>query len=81
MRCLNTSKWSRNDSFCEILYCDILNNPANGSLVLPCGTKFGTTCRTVCSPGFYTNVTDLTQKCKLVAENITEWSEPPKCIG
>ena len=80
-KCLSTSKWSENDSFCEILHCDELKNPENASIILPCATELGTTCRTVCSLGFYTNSTNLTQHCELVNETVTEWSKPPKCIG
>jgi len=79
--CLSTSKWSENDSFCETLHCDELNNPENGNVVLPCATEVNTTCRIVCSPGFYTNSTNLIQTCKLATESTTNWSEPPKCIG
>ena len=79
--CLSTSKWSQNDSYCEILHCDEPSNPKNGSVVFPCGTKLGTTCRTVCSPGFYTNVTDLTQECKLEGRKAAKWSDPPNCFG
>lgn len=79
--CLTTSKWSENNSHCEILHCDELSNPENANVVLPCATELGTTCRIVCSPDFYINSTNLTQTCELVNENTTEWSEPPKCIG
>ena len=79
--CLNTSKWSENNSFCEILHCDELKNPENGSVILPCAAELGSMCRIICSPDFYTNSTDLTQKCELVNENTTEWSAPPSCIG
>ena len=80
-KCLSTNTWSENNSFCEILHCDELKNPENASVILPCTTELGTTCRIVCSPDFYTNSTNLTQECKLVNENTTEWSEPSKCIG
>ena len=79
--CLSTSKWTEINSFCEILHCDEINNPENGSVILPCDTKFGTTCGIACSPGFYTNSTTLTQECILTANHTTEWSEPPNCIG
>ena len=79
--CLSTGKWSEVNSFCEILHCDEINNPENGSVILPCDTKFGTTCGIACSPGFYTNSTKLTQECKLTANQTTEWSKPPNCIG
>ena len=80
-KCLSTSNWSENNSFCEILRCDELNNPENASIILPCATELGSTCRIVCSLGFYTNSTNVTQECELVNENTTKWSEPPKCIG
>ena len=80
-KCLSTSKWSESNSFCEIFHCDELNNPENGNVVLPCATELGTMCRIICSLGYYTNSTNLTQKCGLINENTTEWSEPPKCIG
>ena len=80
-KCLSTSKWSENSSYCDILHCDELSNPENGNVVLPCGTELGTTCRIVCSLGYYTNSTNLTQECELVNETATEWSEPPECIG
>ena len=79
--CLSTSKWSESNSFCEILHCDELSSPENGSVVLPCATELGTMCRIVCSPGFYTNSTNLTQECELANETTTEWSEPPNCVG
>ena len=79
--CLSTGKWSENNSFCEILHCNELSDPENGSVVLPCATEVGTKCRTLCSPGFYTNSVDLTQKCRLTAKNTVKWTDPPKCIG
>ena len=79
--CLGTNKWSKNDSFCEVLHCDELNNPENGSVVLPCATQLGSKCRIVCSKGFYSNITDLTQECKLTPGNTAKWSGAPKCIG
>ena len=78
--CLGTSNWSKN-SLCEIKHCDKLNNTVNSSVVLPCATKLGSKCRIVCSEGFYTNLTDLTQECKITSENTAKWSDPPKCIG
>jgi len=80
-KCLSTSKWSKNNSFCETLHCDELSNPENGNVVLPCATELSTTCRIVCSPGFYTNSTNLNQTCELTTEVTAEWTEPPKCIG
>ena len=80
-KCLNTSKWSENNSYCETLHCDELDKPENGNVVLPCGTELGSTCRIVCSLGFYSNLTNLTQECELVNETSAEWSDPPTCIG
>ena len=80
-KCLSTSKWSANHSYCEILHCDELNNSENGNIILPCATELGTQCKIVCSPGFYTNSSSITQECKLVNKSTAKWSEPPKCIG
>ena len=79
--CLSTSSWSENNSYCEILHCDELNNPDNANVVLPCATELDTKCQIVCSHGFYTNSTNITQECKLQNESNARWSEPPKCIG
>ena len=79
--CLSTGKWSENNSFCEILRCNKLNDPENGNVVLPCATELDTKCRILCSPGFYTNSVDRFQKCRLTARNTVKWTDPPKCIG
>ena len=79
--CLSTNNWSENNSNCEILHCDELNNPGNANVILPCATELGAKCQIVCSLGFYTNSTNITQECKLVNESTTQWSEPAKCIG
>ena len=80
-RCLRNSMWSGTTSFCELLQCNPLENPEHGSVILPCGTSLGTKCRISCSLGYYINSTDTTQQCTLRAENVTEWTEPPECIG
>ena len=78
--CLSNGKWSGNTS-CQILHCDELNNPENGNVILPCGTKLSTTCSIQCSPGYYTQLNDPIQQCELMAGNTVKWTEPPDCIG
>ncbi|XP_065908898.1 multiple epidermal growth factor-like domains protein 6 [Dysidea avara] len=80
LKCMTTSMWSGNISSCEILQCDPLENPENGSVILPCGTKVNTNCSILCSPGFYTTSVAPFQRCEPTEyNNATQWSKPPNC--
>ena len=82
LKCMTTSMWSGNISSCEILQCDPLENPENGSVILPCGTKVNTNCSILCSPGFYTTSVAPFQRCEPTEyNNATQWSKPPNCTG
>ena len=80
-QCLRTSMWSGNITSCQILHCNELGNPENGSVMLPCPTRLNTTCRILCSPGFYSTSQNLIQQCEVTDENVAVWSEVPECIG
>jgi len=79
--CLSSSEWSGNVSSCELLHCEELANPENGSVVLPCGTELRTACRIMCSTGFYATSDNPLQQCNVTDENVAIWSEPPECAG
>ena len=79
--CLTNNEWSGNTSSCEILHCDDLNGPENGDVGLPCNTRLRSSCRIVCSSGFYTTSPNPFQECQVTPDNVAVWSEPPQCIG
>ena len=79
--CLTNNEWSGNSSTCEILHCDDLNGPENGDVLLPCNTRLRSSCRIVCSSGFYTTSPNPFQECRVTPDNVAVWSEPPQCIG
>ena len=79
--CLSNSKWSGNLSSCETLHCEMLGNPKNGSIILPCGTRLRTVCRITCSPGFYATSPNPVQQCDVTDDNLALWSEVPECAG
>jgi len=79
--CLSNSVWSGNASSCEILHCDVLRDPENGSIVLPCFTRLHTSCRIMCSSGFYTTSENPIQQCIVTDDNVAIWSDPPECAG
>ena len=79
--CLRNNEWSGNPTSCEILHCDELTGLENGNIILPCDTRLSSTCRVVCSSGFYTNSTNPFQECEITPNNVAIWSEPPQCIG
>ena len=78
--CLPTNEWSGNSTSCEILHCDRLNNPEDGNVILPCDTKYKTVCNVRCSEGYYTDIPNPVQVCKLFNGTVN-WSDPPKCNG
>jgi len=79
--CLSTSDWSGNLSSCDILHCEMLDNPMNGSVILPCGTTLNTVCRIACSAGFYATSSNPIQRCAVTDDNLALWSEVPECAG
>jgi len=79
--CLSNGVWSGGVSSCEILHCETLLNPENGSIILPCGTRLNTACRIMCSTGFYATSDNPIQQCRVSDENVAFWTEPPECAG
>ena len=79
--CLSNGMWSESVSSCEILHCDELEDPENGTIVLPCFTRLDTACRILCSTGFYTTSNNPIQQCIVTDDNVAVWSEPPECVG
>ena len=80
-QCLRTSMWSGNVTSCQILHCNMLGNPENGSVMLPCPTQLNTTCRIRCSAGYYSVSSNIFQRCEATDENVAVWSEVPECVG
>ena len=79
--CLSSGKWSGNATTCEILHCEELKNPENGTVIFPCSTELNTACRISCLSGYYTDSLNSSQQCMLRSDNVAEWSEPPVCAG
>lgn len=79
--CLPSNEWSGIATKCKILYCETLNAPENGFVILPCDAKFGTICSVQCSDGYYSDSPNPIQMCQVVNNGTVNWSDPPKCIG
>ena len=79
--CLSGGKWTGSTTSCEILQCPRLDNPDNGTVILPCSTKLNTACRIRCNLGFYTTTPNPFQQCVLQPGNAVAWTAPPLCIG
>ena len=79
--CLPNNTWSGDPTYCEILLCEALQNPENGSVVLPCGREYGTICNIECSTGFYTTAEAPVQICNVTGKDKVEWTPAPACQG
>ena len=79
--CLPNNTWSGETTYCEILLCEELQNPENGSVVLPCGQEYGTICNIQCSAEFYTTVEVPVQICNATGKDNVEWTPAPACQG
>ena len=79
--CLPNNAWSGETTYCNILLCEELENPENGSILLPCGQEYGTICNIECSPGFHTTVKVPVQRCTVIGIGEAEWTPAPACPG
>jgi len=79
--CLPNNTWSGEATNCNILLCEELQNPENGSVILPCGREYGTVCRIECLTGFFTTVEEPLQTCNVTKEGEVEWTPAPSCQG
>ena len=79
--CLPNNTWSGERTYCNILLCEELQNPENGSVILPCAQEYGTVCSIECLTGFYTTVEVPVQVCNVTETGEVEWTSAPECIG
>lgn len=79
--CLPNNTWSGETTYCDILRCEELQNPGNGSVILPCGQEYGTVCSIECLTGFYTTVELPVQICNVTEVGEVEWTPTPTCQG
>ena len=79
--CLPSNTWSGEATYCDILRCDELQNPENGSVILPCGQEYGTACNIECLTGFYTTSEAPVQICNVTETGEVEWTLAPQCQG
>ena len=79
--CLPNNTWSGETTNCNILFCEELQNPEHGSIILPCRREYGTICRIKCLAGFYTTVEVPVQICNVSDAGEIVWTPAPVCQG
>ena len=79
--CLPNNTWSGEATNCDILLCEELENPENGSIILPCHREYGTVCRIECLSRFYTTVEEPVQMCNVSESGEVYWTPAPLCQG
>lgn len=79
--CLPNNSWSGETTKCNMLFCEELQNPGNGTVILPCGQEYGTTCNIMCLTGFYTAQEAPVQTCNVTEVGKVEWTRSSQCQG
>ena len=79
--CLPNNTWSGETTRCDILLCEVLQNPDNGIVLLPCDQEYGTICNIQCVTGYFTTVEVPVQICNVTETGEVEWTPAPICEG
>ncbi|XP_057308791.1 uncharacterized protein LOC130647080 [Hydractinia symbiolongicarpus] len=70
--CQSSGTWSNGDTTCSAKMCPSFNGPTHGAVIMPCLERFGSTCLTKCSKGYYMKGSSL-NSC-VVENGKTSWS-------
>lgn len=71
-KCLNSSEWDGQQTFCKVKHCPRLVPPENAQVYLPCFTTFGSTCTLGCMDG-YLAFGDNQAICNVTNSGEVEW--------